>query len=89
MYQRTLINDLNRKFANLTHKFNDNFRGTQLHKWQVDYSYYIRDILTMPEYMTIKIVDNIEKMFDDIAKVDAKEVNDATRKMMRNPKIGR
>lgn len=89
MYQRTLINDLNRKFANLTHKFNDNFRGTQLHKWQTDYAYYIRDILTLPEYMTIKIVDNIERMFDDIAKVDAREVNDATRKMQRNPKIGR
>lgn len=46
----------------------NNSRGTQLHKWQVEFAYMIHEITSGPSYIAPKIIDNASRFIDVIIK---------------------
>lgn len=63
-----VVEDLTERFAKATKGLRNNTRGTQLHKWQSDFAYYVNDIVTGPTYIAPKIIDNANRFIDGIIK---------------------
>jgi hypothetical protein len=46
----------------------NNAKGTQLHKWQVEFAYMVHEITSGPSYIAPKIIDNANRFIDGIIK---------------------
>lgn len=68
-----VVEDLTERFAKATKGIRNNTRGTQLHKWQSDFAYYVNDITSGPTYIAPKIIDNANRFIDGIIKARKEE----------------
>jgi hypothetical protein len=72
-----VVEDLTERFAKATKGLRNNTRGTQLHKWQSDFAYYVNEIVTGPVYIAPKIIDNANRYIDGIIKQRKEEAAQA------------
>jgi hypothetical protein len=63
-----VVEDLTERFAKATKGIRNNTRGTQLHKWQSDFAYFVNEIVSGPTYIAPKIIDNANRYIDSIIK---------------------
>lgn len=63
-----VVEDLTERFAKATKGMRNNTRGTQLHKFQVDFAYFVNEIVSGPTYIAPKIIDNANRFIDNIIK---------------------
>lgn len=68
-----VVEDLSERFAKATKGIRNNVRGTQLHKWQSDFAYFVNDIVSGPTYIAPKIIDNANRFIDGIIKARKEE----------------
>lgn len=68
-----VVEDLSERFAKATKGIRNNTSGTQLHKWQSDFAYYVNDIVSGPTYIAPKIIDNANRYIDGIIKTRKEE----------------
>jgi hypothetical protein len=63
-----VVEDLTERFAKATKGIRNNTRGSQLHKWQTDFAYFLNEIVSGPTYIAPKIIDNANRFVDGIIK---------------------
>lgn len=63
-----VLADLSERFQRATRGLRNNSRGTALHRYQVEYMYYVHEIVSGPSYIAPKIIDNCNRFIDNIIK---------------------
>lgn len=64
----SVIVDLTERFQRATRGMRSNVRGTQLHRYQVDFMYFVHEIVSGPAYIAPKLIDNCNRFIDNIVK---------------------
>jgi hypothetical protein len=64
-----VVEDLSERFGKATKGVRNNARGTRLYKWQVDFAYFVHEIVSGPTYIAPKIIDNANRFIDGIIKI--------------------